>query len=354
MTLGLAVAYPAALLLVVFALRVLGERTPVTTLALYLPRIGFGLPLPFLAFALSFVRPRWWLLTQVVAAAILVFPLMGLELPAPRRAFAGGPTLRLMTFNVDSAPGDLEGLMRVVHDVDPDIACFQQVQGPELGAVVRALPRHVVRRDGQFIFASRYPIVDAYVPTARVVEGRRFDPGFVRFRVQTPLGLVDVYDIHPRSPHAPFDMFRSNGLAGELASGRLLRNRAAFRALARNARVRERQVAGVVEHAAGSPYPVLIAGDTNLPSGSPVLRRVFGAYRDGFVEVGRGFGYTYPARRSPPWLRLDRVLADSHFRFVSFFRPNVHVSTHYPVVAELELVSDADGARRGGAAQAHK
>jgi endonuclease/exonuclease/phosphatase family metal-dependent hydrolase len=346
-TLGLAVAYPLALLLAVFALHGIGERWPVTTLALYLPRVGFGLPLPFLAIALGFVRPRRWLLTQAAAAAIVLFPLMGLELPPLGRASAAGPRLRLMSWNVGVGPDDPEGLMKAVRAVDADIVCLQQVRGDELGPVVRALPRHFVRLDKQFIFASRYPIVDAFVPATSVIEGERFSPSFARYRVRTPLGLVDVYDVHPLSPHGPFDKFRGAGLVGELASGRLFRNHAAFGALARNTRIRERQVTDALAHAARSPYPVLIAGDTNLPSGSPVLRAAFGAYRDGFVEVGRGFGYTYPARKSPPWLRLDRILSDPSFRFVSFVRLDVHVATHFPVVAELDRVSvaeDPDGA----------
>jgi len=34
----------------------------------------FGLPLPFLTLALLFVRPRRWLLSQVAASLLLVFP----------------------------------------------------------------------------------------------------------------------------------------------------------------------------------------------------------------------------------------------------------------------------------------
>jgi endonuclease/exonuclease/phosphatase family metal-dependent hydrolase len=279
---------------------------------------------------------------------------MGLEVSWPRRASAGGPRLRVMSYNVDFAPADPDGLARAIRAVDPDILCFQEVLGTEIYPVLRALPLHNVRHDHQFIFASRYPIVDVYIPKPAVIEGERLHPAFVRYRVDTPLGLIDVYDIHPLSPHGPFDKFRGAGLAGELVTGRLFRNGAAFRALARNTRVRARQVADIAEHAGRSPYPVLIAGDTNLPSGSPLLRSAFGAYRDAFVEAGRGFGYTYPAWRIRPWLRLDRVLADSHFRFVSFSRPHVHVATHYPVVAELERAWETDDARRGGASQDHQ
>ena len=65
-----------------------------TTLALYLPRAGLrpAAAVPH-ARALLFVRPRRWLLTQVVAALLLLlFPLMGLELS--RRARARRPGAR--------------------------------------------------------------------------------------------------------------------------------------------------------------------------------------------------------------------------------------------------------------------
>jgi endonuclease/exonuclease/phosphatase family metal-dependent hydrolase len=38
----------------------------------------------------------------------------------------------------------------------------------------------------------------------------------------------------------------------------------------------------------------------------------------------------------PAWLRLDRILADRNFKFVSLSRLDVRLSKHFPVLAVLE------------------
>ena len=334
----LAVAYPVALLVVLATLRGIGERSPLVTLALYLPRAGFGLPLPFLTLALLFVRPRRWLLTQALAAVLLLFPLMGLSVRGARAPDAGAAHLRVMSCNVDENTRGGADLVAAIRAEDPDIVCLPEARGDELPVLARSLPGYVVRGDGQFIVASKHPIVDVYRPPAMSRDGETQAPTFVfvRYRILAPGGLLDLYNMHPVSPHVPFDDLRGVGLLHELATGRFFVNHEAFRRLGRNATIRGLQVRTVAEHAGASPYPVLIAGDTNLPSGSWLLGRLLGDYQDGFAEVGRGFGYTFPAHKRLAWLRLDRILADRHFRFVSFRRLDVHVSTHFPVVTDLE------------------
>ena len=54
----LSALYPAALVLIIAAFLILGERWWVTAVALYLPRIGFALPLPVLLLALWATGPR--------------------------------------------------------------------------------------------------------------------------------------------------------------------------------------------------------------------------------------------------------------------------------------------------------
>ena len=250
-----------------------------------------------------------------------------------------------MTFNVDSTPLGSVELAAAIRAAAADIVCLQEARSEQSGALSKLLPGYLVRGDGQFVVASKYPIVDVYLPPRIVHEGAHFDVPFVRYRIDAPGGLIDLYNIHPVSPHGSFDKleqaaracFTSSRVAGSSATPT-----PAFRHLGDNAQLRELQVRAVADHAGAAPYPVIIVGDTNLPSLSRVLAQSFGAYQDGFVEAGRGFGYTFPAHRSPPWLRLDRIMADRHFRFVSFSRLFVHLSTHYPVVADLERVTGRD------------
>jgi endonuclease/exonuclease/phosphatase (EEP) superfamily protein YafD len=334
--LWLAVGYPLALLLVVFVLRVVGERSTLGTIALYLPSAGFGLLLPPLVIALLFVRPRAWLLTQLAAALILLFPIMGLEVHLPRAIAASRDHLRILSVNVDLGSGSVAELGAAIRVEAPDIVLLQAAPEGEAALLAPEIPGYVVRADDQFVVASKYPIGDAYVPEPLMHKGIYFRPSFARYRIDAPGGPIDVYNMHPWSPHGAFDHLRGQGLVHEIASGHLFANDDGFRRVAASADVREVQVRAVAEQAAASAHPVIIAGDTNLPAGSWILGHYLGGYQDGFVEVGRGFGYTFPARRVPAWLRLDRILADRNFKFVSLSRLDVRLSKHFPVLAVLE------------------
>jgi vancomycin resistance protein VanJ len=334
--LGLAVAYPLALLAVLLAMRSIGERWWLTTVVLYLPPVGFGLPLPVSALALIFVGARRWLRTQVAAALLLLFPLMGLSVHGPRAPADGAVRLRVMSCNIDLSSASADALAGAIRASDADVICLQEARGDEVGPLRERLPAYTVRGDGQFIIASKYRISDVYLPPDVPWGTMEHRPNFVRYRIEAPGGTVDVYNIHPVSPHGSFDRLRGVGLLHELASGRFFSNHEGFRKVELNAELRATQARAIAANAAASPYDVVIAGDTNLPSSSWILRTLLGAYRDGFAEVGRGFGYTFPARKRAGWLRLDRILAGGRFRFLSFAPVDVRVSTHFPVVADLE------------------
>jgi len=106
-----------------------------------------------------------------------------------------------------------------------------------------------------------------------------------------------------------------------------------------NTRERLEQVRALAADAASSPDPVLIAGDTNLPGLSWAFWHWLGGFSDGFAEVGRGFGYSYPAQRMV-WMRIDRILAGPRFRFLDAATISPRVADHLAVAADLELLPD--------------
>ncbi|MBX6379918.1 MAG: endonuclease/exonuclease/phosphatase family protein [Thermoflavifilum aggregans] len=86
-----------------------------------------------------------------------------------------------------------------------------------------------------------------------------------------------------------------------------------------------------------SPYPFLICGDFNDTPVSFTYFTIAKGLQDGFVKCGRGLGATYYS--ISPTLRIDYILADPNWHFLHFTRIPVHLSDHYPVVAELQLHS---------------
>jgi endonuclease/exonuclease/phosphatase (EEP) superfamily protein YafD len=341
--LGLGIAYPVALLAVVLAFRFIGERWWVTTVALYLPRLGFALPLPFVVVALILVKGFRLLWCQAASLVLLLFPLLGfhLHLPGPKAPTPGAFPLRVITFNINGASWGIDKVVGQIVDAKPDLAILQEVPRTDGPLMKAAMAAHFPfqQGDGQFIVASRFPVSGFVVPPSIPHLGKMRTAHYVRATVTTPAGDITVFDIHPVSPRDALDDLQGEGLRREVLSGRILDvvlGEGADKVL-ENARLRMKQIEAATREAASVTGPVLICGDTNLPHLSWALAHWLGGYQDGFFEAGHGVGYTFPAPKRT-WMRIDRVLANNRFRFRDLVVPRQIVSDHLPVVAELELL----------------
>jgi vancomycin resistance protein VanJ len=332
----LAVAYPLALLAVIAAFRLIGERWWVTEVGLYLPRVGFALPLPFLVLALLFGRSFRWLATQVVALALLLFPLGGLHLALPRAPTPGAQRLRVLTFNIDSGRRGIDAILARVRAADPDVILLQETPREESPAIRNGLSGYYFDKNGQFVIASRFPIEEAFVPSMLFHEGKMRTDRFMRYRIATPVGPVHVYSLHPISPREGLDDLRGQGVGREIASGHIFTPDTS--GVKSSTALRVAQLEAVAADAATRTTPVIIAGDTNSPGLSWAFGRSLGSYRDAFADAGRGFGYTFPAnRRMPAWMRIDRILTGQEVRVVSATVLRDRLSDHFALTADLEL-----------------
>jgi endonuclease/exonuclease/phosphatase family metal-dependent hydrolase len=333
-----AVVYLLALLAVVAALRLVGERWWVTTIALYLPRIGFALPLPLLIVALVIARSYRLLVAQLLAVFVLLFPLMGLglHLGGARAARQGAQRFRLFTPNTGLAKNGTGEILDGIRSANPDVIALEEVDDDDVEALRLGLPGYAFRHLGQFVIASRFPIEEEVVPPPIWSEGKAQSAEYAHCRLITPAGPLRLFAVHPISPHSAFDRLRGRGLRYELLSGRLLGS-ASARAMEANTRERLEQVRALAADAATSSEPVIIAGDTNLPGLSWALSHWLGGFSDGFAEVGRGFGYSYPAQRMV-WMRIDRILAGPRFRFLEVATISPRISDHLALAADLELL----------------
>ena len=158
---------------------------------------------------------------------------------------------------------------------------------------------------------------------------------YVHYSLETRVGIVDVFNVHPTSPRAGLEEIRGHGLRDEVLSGRLFEGRASG-PVEWNAFRRRRQVAGIAQRAGRSQNAVIVAGDTNLPGLSWILGEYLGRYGDAFSEAGFGFGYTFPARR--PWMRIDRILFSDALRAIECRTGPATPSDHRSVFATLARV----------------
>ena len=321
--------YVIGLVLAIALMRFVGEHHWATTILLYLPRLGFFLPLPFIVGAYLVVRD--WLralVVLVVAALLVVFPLMGWKM-AGRDESAPG-SIRVMSWNTYFGRIDNEAIYKKFLEEKPDIL-LGQATAHRTKELFRADPAgYFIDTTEEFFLATRFPIVDVFHPPD-LAEDAMHHANFVRYTLQTPSGLVDVYNVHPKSPRTGIERFRGTGLRTKLAQGELPDD--AAQPIAENTLIRRRQVEAVAAAMKTSKNSILLAGDTNLPTLSWLFHQAFSELQDGFAEAGKGLGYSFPAKR--PWMRIDRVLADDSFRFLRFKTGTVIASDHHYVVADL-------------------
>jgi vancomycin resistance protein VanJ len=300
---------------------------------LYAPRHPWIIPGAFLLpFALR-ARHRTLLVPLTVGTLIWLFPLMGFVFPH-RLTRPSGPTLRVLSYNTTHAADGVEGLRSIALETRADLVLLQWSSHLADEALSgKGFEGWTVRRADQFTVASRYPV--SSVETL----GLPFDlgPPCAHAVLQTPLGIVDVYNIRPHSAREEV-AFRHNrnlwqrarDLLSDLRHDRM-REFTAFRG---------RQLRSVVAEFVTGEHFVIVAGDTNLPNGSLFLHRHLGALKDAFVDSGWGFGHTYPAKL--PWLRLDRILLGSGLEARSFQVLPRHLAAHRPVLAEISREPGAD------------
>lgn len=339
-----AIAYPVALLAVWLSLRWIGEAWWASTAALYLPYALFGLPLPFVVLATWFTRMRRLVYAQAVGLLLLVFPIMGFVLPWPSFADASAPKIRIVSLNVDSGRAGPETIVEAIAGYSPDVVLLQETYANEAFESALRARYPTVSSSGQFALASRFPLVRVVEPEKLSYYGTLRSARFIEYVLETSLGTIPFFSAHPISPREGLASIRGEGLRREIGTGRLLEGTHAH-VLEVNTGLRTLQVEALAQAASLEPGPVVVAGDTNLPTPSPLLHGALGDYDDAFAKAGWGFGYTFPTnkRRWPAWMRIDRILARGPVRFVHFEIGHPVVSDHHFVVADLQSTSGAGG-----------
>lgn len=303
-----------------------GERSWLVVLLLFAPRPLWLLPgLPVLAWG---ARRRSFPLLAAFAAGLAVWalPLSGFVLPGlPARA--QGPTLRVLSYNTGHGVDGPEALRELVRRTRADLVHLQwtsHVMNEALSGP--GFEGWVSRRAGQFTIASRFPLSE--------LEGLGTNDGYgfpaARGVVETPWGPVELINLRPKSARTELGAKRHLGLRGRVRT--FLEDLGAGRVSGESAR-READLDAIAGAITRARHPLLVAGDTNLPVGSPLSERTFGSLRDAFVEASWGFGWTHPAKL--PWLRLDRVLLGGGLRAVSFEVLPHMTAGHRAVLAEI-------------------
>lgn len=310
---ALVVAYAVSMVALTLYLRRSGDVTPWGMVLLFGPR--WLLLLPWLVLV-----PAAWLVSRRLAAGALAaalftaFGVAGLEVPSIGGATPARRAVRLVTYNTDRSRVLATQVRGALRDWRADVVLFQDCSRV-LADSLRAVSGNQVRVVSEFCIVSALPIrrIDT-LPSPMAGDQRT---SAVRVEVETSSGPLAVFGVHFKSPR------------DALWSARHLNFALIGRSIARRT-IDSRRVAVWVQQ---STMPFIVAGDFNIPQGSAILRRDWGALENAFSARGWGFGYTMFAGKFS--VRIDHVFVAPTLVTERIEVQRGYPSEHQPVLADI-------------------
>ena len=184
---------------------------------------------------------------------------------------------------------------------------------------------------GQAIF-SRHPIIDSgivHYPRPGMPES--LIHADILFRNDT----VRLYTTHLQSVQLKPKDYQDIEEIKNREDSIIENSRNLFSKLKRAIIYRSRQSEIVREITSISPHPYMVAGDFNDIPNSYTYFTIRQSMQDAFLKKGFGIGRTFSALA--PTLRIDYILASSHFEVRQFNRLVKNFSDHYMLVTDVVL-----------------
>jgi endonuclease/exonuclease/phosphatase family metal-dependent hydrolase len=98
---------------------------------------------------------------------------------------------------------------------------------------------------------------------------------------------------------------------------------------------RATQVNYIKRQMASDKVPSIVCGDFNDLPFSYTYNKMVENKKDGFMECGNGYGYTY--RYLGKWMRIDYILYDEEFEGVRYESEEMEFSDHNPVLMKIHI-----------------
>ena len=318
------VIYTLLIGVVLLAVRILGDRWWPCTLLMFSARWPWGLPLVVLL-PVAAIHRRRSLLVLSLSAVLVVGGILDFRIPWRSWTYAApsvgsGTSLRVITWNVHRCDGvNVAASSRWLADQHADVIALEEWPKDWPAELLVGEGWHVLH-DGELCVASRQDI-RRHAPPAFGEAFAEHGAGS-RYWLTTPAGDIPFAAMHLASPHPDF-----HAALHLEADGR--------ERVALNTTRRKAQAAEVAAWAEVVGSRVIIVGDLNTPSDSPLFDGRQKKLSDAFLVAGAGFGYTYTHRGA--MARIDHVIFGSEWRCRRCTVGPALGSPHRPVIADLAL-----------------
>jgi vancomycin resistance protein VanJ len=280
------------------------------TLAAYIPQHPYGVPAVLLLLWALGQRNFYSMALNLFALAFWMLALMGFAIPKPMTA--SGPTVRLMSYNVRLDRADrVERVVQAIRAEQPEALCLSEIFDWGAEVLSREFPGWYWQQAREVAIFSKYPLENVVVhpmpgnprkilEADLLIDGRRVKLVCVHYIAAT---LIDRRTRRPR-----FDTFRAEDP------------------------IRDNTTTLLLDIAARSPHPIVVAGDFNTPPRVGVYRMLQRQMTDAWATGGLGLGFTYSSSR--PLLRIDYIWLKG-LEVARVWVPQTQASDHFPLVADL-------------------
>lgn len=270
-------------------------------------------------------------------------------------------SMRIMTWNVaqfnimedKQHPEVKSGMLQLINDYDPDIACFQEMVAEDStvknhGHIDEFLQKirlknyayaYNVKEDfwgyAHFgiIILSKYPIINK-----QTVGYYPYDYNSIFQYADIVKGddTIRVFNIHLQSLRFSKENLKYiDKPSVEDEDKALKESRNIVAKFKKGFLRREIQANRIRAEIDKSPYPVIVTGDFNDLPNSYAYHTIGGDMKNAFTEQGGGLGRTFSG--ISPVLRIDNIFVDNRMNVLQFGLVKKKLSDHFPIVADVKM-----------------
>ena len=298
----------------------------------YVPRLPYAIP-AFLLLIPSIIWHRISCALNLLSIAIVIGPIAGFQFPQKENLeqIDAQGQLKVVSCNVQYFEPYFPSVLQEILALKPDIVALQEARQKNRQLENAFFGWHTIHFSEYWI-GSKYPIRPIsechYEITDRITA--------IKLEVDSPFGKFLLTNLHLTTARDSLLELRGDNSIIRRHGQRQMEH-------ATNVRGYESARTSAFVFHDDQKIPKLVIGDFNTPSSSSLYRTAWGGLVNAFDVAGWGFGYTSPCdqfRFWPdylPWLRIDHILASSHWKILSCQIGEGNGSDHRLIVATLSL-----------------